>query len=54
MGVNDVSASDDIKFKSRLGAKKPGKKRPFLLKFHDSGLIDGVWRLFDISAVQSR
>ena len=44
MGVNDISASDDIKFKARLGAKEPGKKRPFLLKFHDSRLRDKVLR----------
>ena len=37
-------SSDNLKFKARLGSKEPGKQRPFLLKFHDVRVRDGVLR----------
>ena len=35
---------NSIKFKSRLGAKQPGKQRPFLVKFHDRRVQEEVMR----------
>ena len=35
MQTDTEQALNAIKFKSRLGAKQPGKHRPFLVKFHD-------------------
>ena len=35
---------NSIKFKSRLGAKQPGKQRPFLVKFHDRRVLEEVMR----------
>ena len=37
-------AVDGIKFRSRLGAKQPGKHRPFLVKFHDHRVKEEVMR----------
>ena len=42
MQLNPETTSQRIKFKTRLGAKQPGKPRPLLLKFHDIHTRDSV------------
>ena len=44
MGINPDTTAENIKFKTRLGTKEAGKKRPFLLKFHDVRVRDNVIR----------
>ena len=42
MQLNPDTTSQRIKFKTRLGAKQPGKPRPLLVKFHDVHTRDSV------------
>ena len=44
MQTDVEQALDDIRFKSRLGSKQPGKHRPFLVKFHDCRAREQVMR----------
>ena len=44
MGMNAESTNGNVKFKTRLGAKGPGRKRPFLIKFHDQRVRNEVLR----------
>ena len=44
MQIDGESTSASIKFKTRLGAKQPGKNRPFLLKFRDRRTRENVLR----------
>ena len=38
----NVEPTENIKFKTRLGAKQPNKQRPFLVKFRDQRTRDNV------------
>ena len=43
MQIDPAATSSNIKFKTRLGKKEPGKQpRPFLLKFHNVSVRDNV------------
>ena len=44
MQMDATTTSTNIHFKTRLGAKQPGKQRPYLLKFRDQRTRDDVLR----------
>ena len=44
MEIDAKATSENIKFKTRLGTKEPGKQRAFLVKFHDVRVRDDVLR----------
>ena len=44
MQMNVATTTENIKFKTRLGAKQPNKQRPFLVKFRDQRTRDDVLR----------
>ena len=42
--MNAASVQENVKFKTRLGAKQAGRRRPFLVKFHDQRIRNEVLR----------